>query len=222
MKRSEINKLIKEAEKFFDKFNFKLPPFANWSIKDWEKNKDKTEEIKKCKLGWDITDFGSNDFHKIGLLLFTIRNGIINDKKYIKPYAEKIMIVEPEQVTPLHFHWSKMEDIINRGGGNLIIELYNSAKDESLLKTPVTVVCDGITKKIESGGKICLKPGESITLVQKLYHKFWGEPGKDKVIVGEVSTVNDDSIDNRFYEKCGRFPKIIEDEPPYHLLISDY
>ena len=62
--------------------------------------------------------YGSGDFYKRGLFLFTLRNGKYNIDK--KPYAEKIMIVEEEQETPMHHHWSKMEDIINRGGGNLV------------------------------------------------------------------------------------------------------
>ena len=40
------------------------------------------------------------------------------------------MIVEENQETPMHFHWSKMEDIINRGGGNLVIELFRSDRNE--------------------------------------------------------------------------------------------
>jgi D-lyxose ketol-isomerase len=34
--------------------------------------------------------------------------------------------------------------------------------------------------------------------------------------------VNDDRTDNRFYESIGRFPQVIEDEPPLHLLTMDY
>ena len=55
-----------------------------------------------------------------------------------------------------------------------------------------------------------------------MYHRFYGEEGKGKVLVGEVSTVNDDSTDNCFYEKVGRFPVIEEDEQPLYLLVSDY
>ena len=222
MKRSEINKLLKDGEKFFEKLSFKLPPFGYWEPARWKVNKVKAEEIRKCGLGWDLTDFGSRDFHKIGLLAFTIRNGILGDKKYKKTYAEKIMIVEPNQVTPLHFHWSKMEDIINRGGGELMIQLYNSTKDEGLSGTDVSVVCDGMARKVKAGGLVVLKSGESITLVQGMYHKFWANPKKGKVMVGEVSMVNDDKKDNRFYERCGRFPKIEEDQKPYRLLCGDY
>lgn len=54
-------------------------------------------------LGWDLTDFGSNAFEKLGLLFFTIRNGS-PDINAAKNYAEKIMISLPGQVTPIHFH----------------------------------------------------------------------------------------------------------------------
>jgi len=49
------------------------------------------------------------------------------------------MVVEEGQITPMHFHWSKAEDIIVRGGGNLVIQLYNSTPREGLARTPVTV-----------------------------------------------------------------------------------
>ena len=220
MKRSEINKLIREALDFFDSMNFKLPPWANWSPDNWKKNRENCDEIFRNQLGWDLTDFGTDDFSGTGLLLFTIRNG--NLKFDQKPYAEKIMIVGEGQVTPMHFHWSKMEDIINRGGGNLMMELYHSDDNEEFTDQPFEVSMDGIRKVLDPGSIVRLSPGESITLTQGLYHKFYGESGKGKVMVGEVSAVNDDHTDNRFHEDLGRFPEIVEDEPPVHLLVSDY
>ena len=47
-------------------------------------------------------------------------------------------------------------------------------------------------------------------------------PGTGPVLLGEVSQVNDDNTDNRFYEPVGRFPAIEEDEPPYRLLCGEY
>ena len=64
--------------------------------------------------------------------MFTLRNGNLKDEKYTKPYAEKLLITQEGQVTPCHFHWNKMEDIINRGGGELVIEVYNSTENEEL------------------------------------------------------------------------------------------
>lgn len=220
MKRSVINAKIKEALLFFEEMNFKLPPWGYWAPEQWKEHKASCDEIFSNGLGWDLTDFGSGDYEKSGLLLFTIRNGNpILDKK---PYAEKIMVVGEDQLTPMHFHWSKMEDIINRGGGNLMLQLYPSNEEGEFADHPFEVSLDGIKKKFHPGELVKLKPGESITLYQGLYHKFWGEAGQGKVLVGEVSAVNDDHTDNRFKDKMGRFPDIEEDELPAFLLVGDY
>ena len=201
---------------------FELPPFAYWTPEDWNEAGHEADEIRRNGLGWDITDFGSGDFGRQGLFIFAIRNGNLNNPEDHKAYAEKILIVEENQITPMHFHWSKMEDIINRGGGNLMIQLYNATEDEELADTPVQVSCDGVVRTVPAGGVVTLTPGESITLVPRLYHKFWGQPGKGTVLVGEVSSVNDDNVDNRFYDEIGRFPEIEEDEPSLHLLCNEY
>ncbi len=224
MKRSEINRIMREAVTFLHERNFHLPPFAYWSPEDCAACDPDAQEIVDQQLGWDITDFGSGDFMKIGLLLITLRNGTYAElkKPLGKIYGEKLLIVAPGQVTPAHFHHQKMEDIINRGGGNLIVQLWNSTQDDQLDTTPVSVSCDGLRRTVPSGGTVTLKPGESICLPQRLYHKFWGEEGKGTVLVGEVNRVNDDRIDNHFFEPVGRFPQIEEDEPPLHLLTIDY
>ena len=81
---------------------------------------------------------------------------------------------------------------------------------------------DGILNRLKPYSKLILSPGQSICLEQGIYHRFYGEKGKGRVFVGEVSAVNDDSTDNRFYDPVGRFPEIEEDEKPLHLLVSDY
>ncbi len=125
MKRSEINSIMRRADEFIRQQNFRLPPFAYWTPEEWKQKGPEVREIVQNKLGWDITDFGSGDFPHFGLFLFTIRNGNPENWKTMKGklYAEKIMLAEVGQVTPFHFHWSKMEDIINRGGGKLLIKL---------------------------------------------------------------------------------------------------
>ena len=222
MKRSELNAIMRDAVAFIDEMNFKLPPFAFWTPEDWKDKGKEYDEIRDNMLGWDITDFGYGDYKKIGLLMFTLRNGNFSDKKYVKPYAEKLLIVEEEQITPFHFHWSKMEDIINRGGGNLIVQVYNSTEDEQFADTPVEIMVDGRHFQIEAGGTVRITPGESITLPSGQYHKFWGEKGTGKILLGEVSKVNDDRVDNRFFEKTGRFPEIEEDVLPLYLLCNEY
>ena len=222
MRRSEINGYIEEAKAFLAEHQFRLPPFAYWTPRQWKKKGHEADEIRSRHLGWDLTDFGSGNFSQEGLLLFTIRNGKLDDPKNKKLYAEKIMIVREEQVTPWHFHHLKTEDIINRGAGRLVCELYNSDRLGSFAKTRVRVSCDGVVREMAPGGKVILEPGESITLVPGLYHTFYGEAGAGTALIGEVSSVNDNATDNRFYAPLPRFPAIEEDEPPAHLLCNEY
>ncbi len=223
MKRSAINSYINEAKELFSKADFHLPPFAFWSPGDWKNKGPEADEIRDNALGWDITDFGSDDFETCGLLLFTLRNGNYQDpESYPKGYAEKLMIVKENQVTPMHFHWDKREDIINRSGGNLVLELYKSDENEQLSDEPFSVSLDGVRKQCRPNERILLSPGESICLEPYIYHTFYGEMGKGTVIVGEVSDVNDDNNDNRFLEEAGRFPEIEEDAEPRHLLCTEY
>lgn len=220
MKRSEINRMIQDTMDFCKEQNFSIPPFLTWTYEEWKTKNEEYDEIKENMLGWDVTDYGLGDFHKIGLFLATLRNGNYHNPKYPKPYAEKILISEEGQVAPYHFHWSKMEDIINRGGGTLAIKCYNSGENGEMLDTPVTVYMDGREFVVPAGKKLELVPGESITLPTGQYHSFWAEGGK--CLIGEVSCINDDNTDNRFYEPIGRFPEIEEDEPILYPLFSDY
>lgn len=220
MKRSEVNQIISGFCYFMKEQHFMLPEWALWTPEDWKGKYEICNEIVDNKLGWDITDFGSGDFKKIGLCLFTIRNGSWN--KQDKLYCEKIMAAEEEQETPMHFHWNKSEDIINRGGGNLVMELYKATEDGELSEKPFVVSIDGILTGITPGEKLILKPGQSICLKPGIYHRFYGQKGYGRVLIGEVSMVNDDANDNRFYDKIGRFPDITEDVKPLHLLVNDY
>ncbi len=225
MKRSELNEILRKGKEFCERMNFRLPKWAEWSPEDWESAGHEWDEIRDNQLGWDITDFGKGDYENIGLLLFTIRNGNALMDKYVKPYCEKILIVGDGQVTPCHYHWEKIEDIICRGGGDLICQVWNGDEEGARLDTPVPVNVDGHAYEVEAGTKVRLTPGESITLVQYNYHEFWGEPERpgDYVLVGEVSAVNDDERDNRFHdETVGRFPEIEEDEAALHLLCTEY
>jgi len=222
MRRSEINTIMRQADYFIRERGFYLPPFAYWSATDWRSKGTEVREIVENRLGWDITDFGGGRFSKMGLFLFTVRNGSLDEMqaKHGKLYCEKLMVVEVDQVTPMHFHWNKVEDIINRGGGKLVIQLYNANEKEGLANTPVTVSLDGVKQQVNAGDAVVLSAGESITLPPRLYHKFWG--AERRVLIGEVSLVNDDERDNRFFEPLGRFPEIEEDEEPLHLLVTDY
>ncbi len=222
MKRSFINRTIKESEQFFAACNFKLPKFAFLTPSELREKFNSAQEIFDCKLGWDMTDFGSGDFLKVGLFLFTLRNGILKSDKYPKGYAEKIMISRSMQVCPMHCHELKREDIICRGGGNLVFRLFNRKGSENALDdTPVRVSRDGEIITVKPGEEVIISPGESLTLTPNLYHEFYAEK-RSTVLIGEVSAVNDDVTDNLFLKSLPRFPAVEEDEPPYRLLVSDY
>lgn len=218
MKRSEINTIIKEASAFFASQNFHLPQWLEWTEEEWNTKGAECAEIKRNGLGWDVTDFATGNFNEIGLTAITVRNG--NLKYDRKTYCEKLMMVRVNQVTPIHFHWKKMEDIINRAGGDLCMKLWKADAAEALTGDDVTVQIDGITTTIKAGEVLRLKPGASISFEPYVYHTFWAEGAP--CMVGEVSTVNDDTNDNRFLEPLGRFSEIVEDEPKYRLLCNEY
>jgi D-lyxose ketol-isomerase len=221
MKRSTINQHLKNTRDFFEAHNFKLPTWAYWSEEQWQKNPQLARRVKSLQLGWDITDFASDDFNKIGLILFCLRNGNSFDKTNGKTYAEKIMVQAEEQETPLHFHYSKREDIINRGGGVIALELYPSSENAELLNSDIKISVDEEEICLTAGQTFYLEPGQSVSLPPRMYHRFYGVKDKGKVLVGEVSQVNDDNKDNHFYKALGRFPEIEEDEKKLFLLWTD-
>ncbi len=221
MKRSQVNAIVRDGIEFVRRCNFALPPFAFWTPDDWKAKGHECDEIRDSMLGWDVADFGRDDFDRYGILLFTIRNGDPRNPGAGKSYCEKIIISKEDQRCMLHFHWQKTEDIINRAGADLVIQLYDSDENGELdLGDPVTVSVDGVRTEVPAGGLVRLRAGQSISLVQGLYHEFWGDGGT--VLVGEVSAVNDDTADNRFAEPVGRFPHVEEDEPPLHYLCNEY
>ena len=130
------------------------------------------------------------------------------------------MILDPGQHCPAHHHWVKVEDIIVRGGGTMGVEVHNAADDGSFADSDVTVSVDAVRCTVPAGTVLELAPGESITLEPGCYHKLTAPRGR--VLLGEVSAVNDDVNDNRFHQAVGRFPEIEEDESPYRLLVGDY
>ena len=223
MKRSTVNEIIAAAHDFIRSHGFHLPPFAYLTPDEMVARKDELSTILDSRLGWDITDYGAGKFDELGLFLFTTRNGQLEDLQRGRGmrYAEKIMISRENQISPSHRHIVKTEDIINRGGATLAIEMFESDADGNLDRNaPVPVVCDGIARTFEPGDILELKPGASVTLEPGNWHKFWGKGGN--VLIGEVSTVNDDRTDNIFADPIGRFSEIEEDCAPTRLLVSDY
>ena len=223
MKRSEINRVMREADAFIASFGFRLPPFAHWSPDEMRARRADIAGIVDARLGWDITDYGLGEFERTGLFLFTVRNGSPADLRAGGGmcYAEKIMISRRDQVAPMHRHVLKAEDIINRGGATLALELFESDAEGNIDETAEVVVrTDGVERRQGPGEVLRLSPGESVTLLPGSWHAFRGDGGD--VLIGEVSAVNDDETDNVFRDPIGRFADVDEDEPPLHLLVSDY
>lgn len=224
MKRSEINRALRNMEAMIREYRISLPPFCHFAAEEWAAKGHDYDEIRDNMLGWDITDYGLGEFDRIGFSLITLRNGNPNMRdRYAKTYAEKLIFLQEGQYSPNHFHWSKMEDIINWCGGTLLIRVFNSREDESVDRTSdVTVHLDGRTVTLPAGSSVRLEPGMSISIQPGLYNDFSVEPGTGPVLIGEVSQSNDDNTDNRFEKDMGRFPTIEEDEAPYRLLCNEY
>ena len=131
------------------------------------------------------------------------------------------MISREDQISPMHRHIEKTEDIINRGGGFLCIEMFSSNPQGNIdLNKPISFLEHSEQSILPAGSKVILEPGESVTLFPGNWHKFWGYGGD--VLIGEVSSINDDNQDNVFLETIPRFTAVEEDADPIHLLVSDY
>lgn len=164
-------------------------------------------------LGWDVTDFGSQDFGRIGRTLFTLRNSNVHDQRYPKTYAVKLILDPKGQRAQAHFHRTKREDIINRGGGNILVQLTRVSDDDLPAPGTLDVRVDGCARLINSGEIVRLRPGESLCIPPKTPHQFWGEEGTGFRIDGigytvssEVASVCDDFKDNYFLAAMARFP----------------
>lgn len=223
MKRSAINAILAEAAAFIGGHGFALPPFADWRPATFATKAANARHVIDTRCGWDITDYGQDRFDEVGLTLFTLRNGRLSDLQAGGGmcYAEKLLIARAGQYSPMHTHVVKTEDIINRAGARLIVELYGSDATGGFAEDRgVTAMCDGVARHLPPGGRLSLAPGESVTLRPGDWHGFWAEGGD--VLIGEVSTVNDDDTDNVFRDPIGRFARVEEDASPDRLLVSDY
>ena len=222
MRRSDINRAIVTAKAFFAAHQFHLPPFAHWPAAELGARLSPQSGIYRGRLGWDVTDFNEGDFARLGILLFTIRNG---DKDMLptgrgRLYCEKLLFLTPGQSCPLHSHYVKTEDIINRGGGRLTLNLMAGDLRGNPRPGPAQVLIDEEPLVFEGTAAVHLDPGQSIVLEPGIFHELKAEEGP--VMLGEVSLVNDDLKDNIFLTPLARFSGVEEDEPPLHLLCADY
>ena len=71
MKRSTINRAMQWADTYLRANNIHLPEYAYWPLETWKDSASRLETIRKVMLGWDVTDFGMDDFDHIGAVLYT-------------------------------------------------------------------------------------------------------------------------------------------------------
>ncbi len=222
MKRSEIQSAVAWAKEMLNRSGFALPMFAHWTMEDWKTHLPEAGTIIRTMRGWDVTTFGDDDFSRTGAVLFTIRNGL-PDGSAGCPYAEKLILMKEGQQLPNHYHAMKTEDIINRGGGVLVIRVYNSMPDGSVDREgDVRILTDGIERLVPAGTDVEITNGNSMTIYPGLYHMFMAKAGCGDIIVGEVSSINDDNTDNYFETARPRFVPIDEDEEILFPLCNEY
>lgn len=191
MKRSQINAAIADARLVFERHHWHLPP----------------------RPRWDVTGFGLEQFDRMGLVLVNLAE--------LPQYCEKLLFAKARQLTIMHAHRKKQEDIIARVGA-FAMRLANHDSEFRCDRNgpPVRVLLNGEERMVESNSVVYLRAGERITLFPGVYHEFW--PVSEYCIMGEVSTANDDQNDN-FFERddVGRFEQIEEDEPPLERLLNE-
>ncbi|WP_131114476.1 D-lyxose/D-mannose family sugar isomerase [Lichenihabitans psoromatis] len=219
MKRSFINQQMRDANATFARHGYVPPPWATWSPAQWDADPARRHFCAEHQMGWIITDFGSGDFFRQGLILLVARNGVAG-RAGQRVYAEKAIVMREGQEAPYHYHRAKTEDMLVRGGGSLGIDLVNVDAAGKPIEAPVEILVDGARSTIAARQTVVLTPGESLTLPPLQAHRFYGIPGTGTSLVGEISEVNDDLTDNYFLEPFG--PMTIEDdEPALYLLWRD-
>ena len=189
MKRSAINRAYRETLAVFARTGWALPPHPRW----------------------DVTDCGSGDFDRYGLVLVNLADE--------PEYCEKLIYLRLGQTVPAHTHRIKKEDIICRRG-EVMMQLWSRPPSIAVANAPLRIKRSGDWTIITEGKPFALAAGERVTLVPGIYHSFW--PSQSDTIIGEVSTANDDAHDNIFADtSAARFPPIEEDEPAAVRLVSD-
>lgn len=136
MKRSEINRVYRDARDCFAHHCWVLPPNPRW----------------------DITDYALGDFDRAGLTLINLAEE--------KEYCEKLMYARRGQVTPCHAHRRKKEDVICRNGALQLKlwgerpegDGARKAAEIKLNGEPKTVPA-GEALVLQSGERVTLPPG---------------------------------------------------------------
>lgn len=221
MKRSELEVIIDSSLAMMDRQGFRLPPYARWTPAQWREAGQGTKALRSAGLGWNIVEFEQGAFFKSGIAVFTLRMGDHHDlsKGAGRLYAEKAFVLFEGQSVPHHYHRVKTEDLINRGGGILGVNLVKVDGDGEPLDEAITLERNGIDVTVPARATLQLEPGESVVLVPGVAHAFIGV---SEVVCGEISLANDDATDNYFLQPLPAASPVTEDIPARHLVLADY
>jgi len=134
MKRSDINQLIRSADKCFVSHGWILPPNPRW----------------------DVTDFGLGAFRRYGLVLVNLAEE--------PEYCEKLMYALKGMTTPAHTHKKKKEDIICRWGQlDVLVWKDKLIDDDEILSLKINgrtrEVRTGHAIHLHAGERVTLTPG---------------------------------------------------------------
>jgi len=222
MRRSFIDRRIDAMCELCERHHVNLPPFALWDLAQYRARPASAKRIREAGLGWNVVEFRPGAFAVEGLSIFTLRMG---DWRSLatgrgRLYAEKVLMAEDCQRTPHHFHIVKTEDIVNRGGGRFIVELFKVNAAGERIDERFQAIKDVETLDLAPGARVSLEPGESLTLEPFIAHAFWAEGGV--TLAGEVSLANDDATDNYFLPPLAPFPPIEEDAPMRYITVRDH
>ena len=137
MKRSEINKCIKEFEGLLKEHRFELPPFLSFTPEEWQEKGHEYDEIRDNALGWDIINRGG------GNLVFKLWNATSDEKvdrekdvkifsdgrEYTVPAGSEIVLKPGQSMTlyPYYYH----EFTIQPGTGYAIIGEVSMCNDDN-------------------------------------------------------------------------------------------
>lgn len=221
MKRSEIEAIIGKSLAMMASQRFYLPPFAGWTPEQWREQAEPTRAMRAAGVGWNIVEFEKDAFFRSGIAVFTLRMGDYRDlpKGAGRLYAEKAFVLFEGQRVPHHYHRVKTEDLINRGGGILGVDLVRVNEQGMELDDDITLERNGVEITVPAHTVLQLEPGESIVLLPGLAHAFIGV---SEVLCGEISLANDDATDNYFLQPLPTSSPIVEDSPARHLVLADY
>jgi D-lyxose ketol-isomerase len=221
MKRSFMDARIEAMLTMCERCGARLPPFALWREEDYRADPAAAARIFEGGLGWSVVEFQPDQFAELGLTLFTLRMADWRQLSHGRGrlYAEKALLVEAGQRTPHHYHIVKSEDIINRGGAKLVVELFKVDRGGAPLKEKLRVLKDVKSLELSPGAHVTLEPGESLTLEPFVAHAFWAEGGA--TLGGEVSLANDDRTDNYFLSALPPPAPVDEDAPRRYVTVRD-